>query len=196
MAWRNRIVGEGEERPEDLLANPANWRIHPDRQQRALSDVLNTVGLVQRIIVNQRTGFVVDGHARVALAISEGEETIPVEYVDLAPDEEAVVLSTFDPTGAMAGTDRVKLQELISEAQESEAAEANPDLSGFLDELAAGTYRSSGLAGKESPPASSEAAPGPDGDDAGDGGPMGGAVGASLGARIATCPVCGHEFEV
>ena len=28
-AWRNRIIGTGEEAPDQLLANPANWRIHP-----------------------------------------------------------------------------------------------------------------------------------------------------------------------
>ncbi len=26
--WRSRIVGSGEEAPDQLLANPANWRIH------------------------------------------------------------------------------------------------------------------------------------------------------------------------
>jgi hypothetical protein len=31
--WRNRIVGSGEEPPDQLLANPANWRIHPGSQQ-------------------------------------------------------------------------------------------------------------------------------------------------------------------
>src|SRR6266704_2927845 len=34
--WRNRIVGHGEEDPEQLLANPKNWRIHPKNQQDAL----------------------------------------------------------------------------------------------------------------------------------------------------------------
>src|SRR5690348_10145058 len=80
--WRNRIVGHGEEDPEQLLANPNNWRIHPKSQQDALKGVLSEVGWVQDVIVNKRTGFVVDGHARVALAISAGER-VPVVYVDL-----------------------------------------------------------------------------------------------------------------
>jgi len=25
--WRNRITGAGDEAPDQLLANPANWRI-------------------------------------------------------------------------------------------------------------------------------------------------------------------------
>jgi hypothetical protein len=34
-AWRNRITGTGEEAPDQLLANPTNWRIHPRGQQDA-----------------------------------------------------------------------------------------------------------------------------------------------------------------
>ena len=34
--WRNRIVGTGEEAPDQLVANPANWRMHPGPQRDAL----------------------------------------------------------------------------------------------------------------------------------------------------------------
>jgi hypothetical protein len=71
--WRNRIAGAGEEAPDQLLANPANWRIHPKAQQDALSGALDAVGWVQQVLVNRRTGFVVDGHARVALTLSRGK---------------------------------------------------------------------------------------------------------------------------
>ena len=70
--WRNRIIGTGMEDAEQLLANPKNWRVHPKAQQTALEGALNEIGWVQNVIVNQRTGFVVDGHARIALAISKG----------------------------------------------------------------------------------------------------------------------------
>src|SRR4030042_875598 len=36
--WRNRIIGEGEEPPDQLLANPGNWRIPPQAQQDALEE--------------------------------------------------------------------------------------------------------------------------------------------------------------
>lgn len=111
--FRNRIVGSGEERPDQLLANPRNWRIHPKAQQDALAGVLSEVGWVQEVVVNQRTGYVVDGHLRVALAISEGEESVPVKYVDLSEEEEALVLATLDPIGAMAASDREQLASLI-----------------------------------------------------------------------------------
>jgi hypothetical protein len=112
-AFRDRIIGEGWEDPEQLLANPKNWRIHPKTQEDALEAVLSAVGWVQRIVVNQRTGFVVDGHLRVALAIRRGEPKVPVLYVDLTAEEEDLILTSLDPIGAMAGTDREKLTELL-----------------------------------------------------------------------------------
>ena len=120
--WRNRITGAGEEAPDQLLANPANWRIHPKAQQDALAGALDAVGWVQQVLVNRRTGFVVDGHARVALALSRGEPTVPVLYVDLDPDEEALVLATLDPIGAMAGRDDEKLRALLADVTVDDAA--------------------------------------------------------------------------
>jgi len=112
--WRSRITGSGEEAPDQLLANPANWRIHPKAQQDALVGALDQVGWVGQVLVNKRSGFVVDGHARVALALARGEATVPVLYVDLDPEEEALVLATLDPIGAMATADTAKLEELLA----------------------------------------------------------------------------------
>ena len=132
-AWRNRITGSGEEAPDQLLANPANWRIHPKAQQDALSGALDAVGWVQQVLVNRRSGFVVDGHARVALALSRGEPTVPVLYVDLDPDEEALVLATLDPIGAMAGRDDEKLRALLADVTVDDAG-----LLALLGDLAGG----------------------------------------------------------
>jgi hypothetical protein len=120
--WQNRIIGEGEESPEQLLANPANWRGHPKHQQDTLTDVLSTVGWVQKVIINKRTNFCVDGHLRIALAITHNQPTIPVTYVDLDDAEEALILATFDPISAMAFTDAQKLDELLHDVQTDSAA--------------------------------------------------------------------------
>lgn len=111
--WRNRITGYGSEAPDQLVANPRNWRIHPRQQQDALAGVLSEVGIVQNVIVNQRTGYVVDGHLRVSLALRDNIPTIPVTYVDLSEDEEALILATLDPLGAQAATDARQLEELL-----------------------------------------------------------------------------------
>ena len=112
-AWDNRIVGHGEVDPTQLLANPLNWRIHPQAQQEALEGVLTDVGWVDEVIVNKRSGFVIDGHLRVALAIRDEQATIPVKYVDLNDAEEKIVLATIDPIASIAATDKDKLKELF-----------------------------------------------------------------------------------
>lgn len=119
--WANRIIGEGFEDPEQLLANPLNFRIHPKAQQDALAGVLNEVGWVQRVIVNKATQHVIDGHLRVSMAISKGETQVPVIYVDLTEAEEKLILSTIDPLSAMAVTDAAKLEELLHEVSSGEA---------------------------------------------------------------------------
>jgi len=113
--WRNRITGHGEEAPGELLANPRNWRTHPKAQQQALGAVLDQVGWVQDVIVNQRTGHVVDGHARIALAISRSEPSIPVVYVDLDEAEEGLILASLDPLAAMATADQEQLAALLGD---------------------------------------------------------------------------------
>ena len=129
---RNRIVGTGLESPESLLANPRNWRVHPMAQEKALGAVLDEVGWVQNVIVNQRTGHVVDGHLRVALAISRGEASVPVVFVDLDENEEGLVLATIDPLSAMAGTDKDLLAQLLVETSADGA-----DLIALLEQLGA-----------------------------------------------------------
>ena len=120
--WRNRIVGHGEEAPDQLLANALNWRIHPKAQQEALSGVLDEVGWVQDIIVNRRTGNVVDGHLRASLAIGRGEKSVPVVYVDLDEHEERLILATIDPLSAMAVTDTEQLASLLGEITVTDAS--------------------------------------------------------------------------
>jgi hypothetical protein len=93
VPWQNRIVGSGQEDPTVLVPNPSNWRTHPARQRDALRGSLDTVGWVQQIVVNRRSGLVVvDGHARIAEAIQRGESVVPVVYVDLSPKEEAQIV--------------------------------------------------------------------------------------------------------
>lgn len=114
---KNRIIGSGIVPLDQILFNPRNWRVHPLNQQNALKGVLEEVGWVQEVIINQRTGHLVDGHLRCQLAAREGAKDIPVKYVDLSEDEEALVLATIDPIAAMAVTDKQKLDELFRDIQ-------------------------------------------------------------------------------
>jgi DNA modification methylase len=130
-AWRSRIVGSGEEAPEQLLANPLNWRTHPGAQRAAIRGSLSSVGWVAQVIVNRTTGHVVDGHARIEEAISAGVQSVPVLYVELSAEEERLVLATLDPIGAMAERDDERLAELLADLQADD-----PGLQALLDSLA------------------------------------------------------------
>lgn len=127
---RSRIVGEGDEAPDQLLANPLNWRRHPKAQQDALEGMLRTVGWVQRVIVNKRTGHIVDGHLRVEVALRRSEERVPVLYVDLSEEEEKVVLAAIDPIGGLAETDQGMLDALLEGIKTGD-----DDLDAFLQSL-------------------------------------------------------------
>ena len=123
--WAIRILAHGSEPAGELLPNDSNWRRHSPAQQRALGAAIGQVGLVAEVIVNLRSAeswgdkrdvkVLVDGHLRAALALLQGESTeLPVGYVDLAPDEERLVLASLDPIGAMATADQAKLSELLA----------------------------------------------------------------------------------
>lgn len=122
VEWENRIVGSDDVDPKALVANEANWRTHPEYQRAALRGVLDAVGWVDDVIVNRTTGRLVDGHLRVDLAIERGEKRIPVKYVDLSEDEEALVLATFDPIAAAAQADAGQLAALVARLETSDAA--------------------------------------------------------------------------
>jgi ParB-like chromosome segregation protein Spo0J len=110
---RNRIVGTGTLRLEEALFNPSQWRIHPQAQQDALASVLDEVGWVQQVIVNQQTGHLIDGHCRVTLADRREEESVPCVYVDLSPAEERLVIAALDATSHMASPDPELLRDLL-----------------------------------------------------------------------------------
>ena len=120
--WRNRIVGYDNVAPDQLLANPANFRRHPKAQQDALAGVLGEIGWLQDVIVNRTTEHVVDGHLRVELALRKGEPTVPVKYVELTEAEERLALATFDPLSAMAQADAAALDALLASVNTGEAA--------------------------------------------------------------------------
>jgi len=149
--WASRIVGEADVRPTVLIPNPLNFRSHPKSQQRAMNGVLDELGWIQRVIVNKRTGHIIDGHLRAEMALENHEATVPVCYVDLSENEERLALATFDPISAMAiadedihaallrsiECDNAALNDLlgVTEAEQSAARQTgSSDQSGSLSE--------------------------------------------------------------
>lgn len=131
--WRNRIVAHGTQPAAQFTANPHNWRIHPSTQQDGLEAVLSEVGWVQCVIINARTGYLIDGHQRVLSALKHGDETpIPYVSVDLSDAEEALILATLDPLAGMAVTDGAQLADLLGSIQ-SESEQVQALLASILD---------------------------------------------------------------
>lgn len=131
--WQTKIVGYGEHPVSDLLTNTHNWRRHPPSQLTPLLGLLQTVGVVQNVLVNKRSSpawpetergqeVLVDGHARVLLAQQHGQPVLPVTYVELTPNEEAQILLMLDPLTALAESDRDPLSALLQEVQSEDAA--------------------------------------------------------------------------
>lgn len=122
--WSNRLIGYGLVDADQLLANPGNWRRHPNVQREALRGSLDDLGWIAPVIVNRTTGFMIDGHARAEEALAHGAQ-VPVAYVELTPAEEAEALAILDPIGAMATADADSLDALLREVSTgSEAIQA------------------------------------------------------------------------
>lgn len=110
--WKSRIVGHAKVAPDQLVANPLNFRTHPMRQREALKAAIEDMGFVRSVLVNKRTGNLVDGHERVWQALTSEQPTIDVEYIDVSEEEERKILATLDPIGELAN--RAVLNRLIA----------------------------------------------------------------------------------
>lgn len=130
--WQNRIVRYGEMPAHQFLANPANPRRHPAAQRDALRGSFDALGIIAPILINARTQFVIDGHARVEECLSRDENMlIPFIEVDLSEDEEALALASFDWITQMATYDRDMLDTLLQGIETD-----NEALQALLDDLA------------------------------------------------------------
>jgi hypothetical protein len=113
VKWKSRVIGRADVDPRKLKDNPLNWRVHGELQQRAMRDAMETIGVIDDIIVNKRTGHIIDGHGRKELAIANEEPTVGVLYVDLSPAEERLALAAINPLAELAATDPEKLGRLL-----------------------------------------------------------------------------------
>lgn len=72
----------------DLKAAPYNPRTSNKKQEKNLKESLSKFGLVEPIIFNKRTGYIVGGHFRVRELKKLGYESIDCVIVDLSEDDE------------------------------------------------------------------------------------------------------------
>jgi DNA modification methylase len=107
----------------ELVANPANWRQHPDDQRRALRSVLEGIGFVGALLAFEGPQglTLIDGHLRQEeLEGMAPDFLVPVAITDLTPEEANKVLATYDPLGAMATADKDALASLLTSLRDQD----------------------------------------------------------------------------
>jgi ParB-like chromosome segregation protein Spo0J len=72
----------------ELKPAPYNPRESTKRQEADLARSLEKFGMVEPIIWNKQTGYIVGGHFRVRELIKQGYEAIECVIVDLSPEDE------------------------------------------------------------------------------------------------------------
>lgn len=113
--------------PDEVQANPLNWREHPVHQTEILDALIfgeGGVGWAGVALVNNRTvqnGWLeaeavptlIDGHDRQKIATARNEP-MPVIVGEWTPEQERTILTTFDPVSTLAKTNTKILGELLS----------------------------------------------------------------------------------
>jgi hypothetical protein len=116
--------------PAELAEHPMNWKTHPEAQVVALTDAIAQVGWAGACLLNERTGRLLDGHARRKVALAQGGKKVPVLVGAWSDEQERLILATLDPLGALAEADGPALEALLLEVQTD-----SPALLALLDSL-------------------------------------------------------------
>jgi DNA modification methylase len=103
-----------------LTPNPKNWRRHPDTQIAAIRGLIADpqVGWAGALLFNERTGRLIDGHARQKVV--DPKAVVPVLIGSWSAEAEKRILLTLDPIAGMAVADIAQLESLLSEVNLSD----------------------------------------------------------------------------
>lgn len=100
-----------------LAENPLNWRRHSQEQLSSLRELVSDpeIGWAGACLYNERTGRLIDGHAR--RSIVDPKTPVPVLVGSWSEEAEAKILATLDPVSAMAAGDEEAYRKLIEMVQ-------------------------------------------------------------------------------
>ena len=100
-----------------LSENPLNWRRHSQEQLESIRELLQDpeVGWAGACLFNERTGRLIDGHARKQVV--DPKTPVPVLVGNWSDQAEAKILATLDPVGAMATGDAAAYAALVEQVQ-------------------------------------------------------------------------------
>lgn len=105
--------------PTSLKGNPANWRIHPQRQRQAYQGLHNQVGWAGALLINRTTGNLLDGHMRLEESIRRGDKSVPVLVGEWSPEQERLILQNLDPLTMLAQTNAAALSSLAKQSADA-----------------------------------------------------------------------------
>ena len=109
----------------DLLPNPANPRVHPERALESVMASIRRFGFRVPIVANRRSGLIEAGHLRWDAAKRLGLDTVPVLWVN---DDEVTAtafgtaenrlpaLSTDEPASLLAILDSLNAEDALDDA--------------------------------------------------------------------------------
>lgn len=116
-------------RADQLKDNPLNWREHPPEQIAVLRDAITQYGFAGALLYNEKTGHLIDGHARKEMA--RPDELLPVVIGSWTLEQEKGLLATYDPIGAMATANKEAFKTLLEQTEFRTDA-----LQGLVDNMA------------------------------------------------------------
>lgn len=121
-----------------IRPHPRNWRTHPPEQRKALESLIRDGGVVRPLVVNGRTGYLVDGHLRreVLIDLHGPAYRVPVLIGDWSEEQELELLAGIDGVAQMAEADPEALDGLLAELREAGAGDDLGDLLASLEHVA------------------------------------------------------------
>lgn len=122
MEIRDRIVELRRVKASELLANPHNWREHPEPQRDALRGVLAEIGYANALLARELDDGrleLIDGHLR---AEETPDMEVPVLILDVDEEEAAKLLAVIDPLTELAEANEGELRKLLEGTHAEDAS--------------------------------------------------------------------------
>ena len=88
-----------------------------DHEWEKIENSLETFGMVEPIVFNERSGRIVGGHQRAKILAHNGEEEVDVSIVDLSDEDEKILCAKLNRVQGY--WDTTKLAELLTEIKEA-----------------------------------------------------------------------------
>ena len=142
----NRKVETRRVKASTLVPNPSNWRSHPQAQRDHMAAIWEQVGDVDylKVVDTDQGLMLIDGHLRADLA---ADESVDVVVLDLTDEEQAIVLSTFDPLAMLAHAEDDVLNALVSQIGDGEQV-----VTGIFASLSESASMLAGILDADTPP--------------------------------------------